>query len=71
MVNNNSNSDVIKMVTSPGELVTISERYSVKDDGIYHIREEVRNVGSLASKRLVMPKDIFIEAFKKYVGGTL
>lgn len=53
------------------ETATISERYSVEDDGIYHIHEEVRIVGSLASKRLVMPKDTFIEAFHKYLGGTL
>lgn len=66
-----ADNSVVKVMHCPDEISTISERYSVEDDGIYHIHEEVRKVGNLASKRLVMPKATFIEAFHKYLGGTL
>lgn len=71
MVNDNSKPVELERIAGHSEIATISERYSVGEDGIYKIREELRTYGILEGRQLIIPKDTFIEAFKKYLGGTL
>lgn len=49
------------------ERVWISESFRVEDDGVYHIIEK----GNTMRKDLVMSKSVFVEAFRKYIGGDL
>ena len=48
----------------------VSESFRVEDDGVYRIIEK----GDTMRKdlvMLVMPKSVFVEAFRKYIGGDL
>lgn len=57
--------NTLKVIAS--ERVQISESFKVEDDGVYHIIEK----GDTMRKDLVMPKSVFVEAFRKYIGGDL
>ena len=57
--------NTLKVIAS--ERVLISESFRVEDDGVYRIIEK----GDTMRKDLVMPKSVFVETFRKYIGGDL
>lgn len=57
--------NTLKVIAS--ERVLISESFKVEYDGVYHIIEK----GDTMRKDLVMTKSVFVEAFRKYIGGDL
>ncbi len=71
MVEDNSNSNVLKLKVGRSELVIVFEKYSVEDKGIYLSGEGIRTDRILRGHQLIMLKDTLIQAVKKYVGGTL
>lgn len=63
--------DSYGVITTPdcsrADPVIEDDGYHVEEDGIYHIH----TCGEKQSKQLIIPKDTFIEALHKYLGGTI
>lgn len=61
---NSTNNGVIGETTT----ITSKHEFSVDDDGIY---ENIPVGPSISKCKLVLPKEVFIEAYKKYILGNV
>lgn len=53
---------IVKRNNDTYNVIQATPRYSVQDDGIYVPHES-------GTSRLILPKEIFIEAYNKYIKG--